>query len=90
MLNNINQDFAQINIYVGDDGKLHFVDKDGADTVLNFTPKKAITVSTYINSWAWRCYAITSINGNEICRVETTNPSDESTHQNINTVTATV
>ncbi len=26
-----------INVYVSDDGKLHFVDKDGADSVLNFS-----------------------------------------------------
>ena len=32
----LNDETNNINIYVGEDGKLHFVDKDGADTVLNF------------------------------------------------------
>lgn len=84
------QNLSQIQIYVGDDDKLHFIDKDGADTALNFTPKKTITVSTYINSWTWRCYAVTSINGKEVCRVETTNPGDTSTNSNTNTVSTTI
>ena len=33
----LNDETNNINIYVGEDGKLHFVDKDGADTVLNFS-----------------------------------------------------
>ena len=86
----LNQNLSQIQIYVGDDDKLHFIDKDGADTALNFTPKKTITVSTYINSWTWRCYAVTSINGKEVCRVETTNPGDTSTNSNTNTVSTTI
>ena len=28
---------SRINLYVGSDGKLHFVNKDGADTALNFS-----------------------------------------------------
>ena len=33
----LNDETNNINVYVGEeDGKLHFVDKDGADTVLNF------------------------------------------------------
>lgn len=31
--------------YVGEDGKLHFVDSEGADTVLNFSSYKINTVS---------------------------------------------
>ena len=34
----LNDDTAKINIYVGDDGKLHFVDRTGADSVLPFSP----------------------------------------------------
>ena len=86
----VNSNLSQIQIYVGDDDKLHFIDKDGADTALNFTPKKTITVSTYINSWTWRCYAVTSINGKEVCRVETTNPGDTRTNSNTNTVSTTI
>ena len=33
----INDETNNINVYVGEDGKLHFVDKEGADTVLNFS-----------------------------------------------------
>ena len=32
----VNSNLSQIQIYVGDDDKLHFIDKDGADTALNF------------------------------------------------------
>ena len=90
LVSELNSNLSQIQIYVGDDDKLHFIDKDGADTALNFTPKKTITVSTYINSWTWRCYAVTSINGKEVCRVETTNPGDTSTNSNTNTVSTTI
>ena len=35
--NSLNDDISTINIYVGEeDGKLHFIDSAGADTVLNF------------------------------------------------------
>lgn len=33
----LNSSLGNINIYVGDDKKLHFVDKDGADSVLPFS-----------------------------------------------------
>lgn len=33
----INQNLNNINVYVGDDGKLHYVDKDGADSALPFS-----------------------------------------------------
>ena len=32
----LNDETNNIKVYVSEDGKLHFVDKDGADTVLNF------------------------------------------------------
>ena len=32
----LNGNLNNINVYVGEDGKLHFTDKEGADTVLNF------------------------------------------------------
>lgn len=37
----INQSLTNINTYVGEDGKLHFVNSTGADTVLPFNPQKA-------------------------------------------------
>ena len=36
MLHHWNQSLANINVNVGEDGKLHFVDSTGADTVLPF------------------------------------------------------
>lgn len=33
----INNDLSKVNTYVGSDGKLHFVNSAGADTVLNFS-----------------------------------------------------
>ena len=35
-MNGISDDTSKINTYVGDDGLIHFTNKDGADTVLNF------------------------------------------------------
>ena len=37
---NIHDDTSKIKTYVGSDGKLHFVNKAGADTVLNFSGAK--------------------------------------------------
>ena len=36
-MNGISDDTSKINTYVGDDGLIHFTNKDGADTVLNFS-----------------------------------------------------
>lgn len=38
-VNEINSNLSVISIYVGSDGKLHFVDAGGADTTLNFSRK---------------------------------------------------
>lgn len=37
----LNSDLGNINVYVGEDKKLHFVDKDGADSVLPFSSGKS-------------------------------------------------
>lgn len=37
MFHSLNETLANINVYVDDDGALHFVDKDGADSVLPFS-----------------------------------------------------
>ena len=39
--------FSKINIYVGEDEKLHFIDKDGADTVLNFSKSEIIRIDRF-------------------------------------------
>ena len=36
IIKTVNDDTSNINVYVGDDEKIHFVDKACADTVLNF------------------------------------------------------
>lgn len=42
---------GNINVYVGDDGLLHFTDKDGADTALNFNNfEKAFSNSVILSS----------------------------------------
>ena len=43
----LNRDLGRVNVYVGSDGKLHFVNSGGADSVLPFNNKPAYyTVST--------------------------------------------
>lgn len=39
----LNDKVSKVRTYVGSDGKLHFVDASGADTVLNFSSAKEIT-----------------------------------------------
>lgn len=39
----INGDLSKVKVYVGSDGKLHFVDRTGADTALPFNPGKLYT-----------------------------------------------
>lgn len=39
-----------INVYVGSDSKLHFTDKDGADSVLNFSNIKELCTAVSCNS----------------------------------------
>lgn len=46
-INELNRDLGRVNVYVGSDGKLHFVNSGGADSVLPFNNKPAYyTVST--------------------------------------------
>lgn len=39
-VNTLNSNIGNIKIYVGEDGKIHFTNKDGADSVLNFSSFK--------------------------------------------------
>lgn len=46
-VNELNRDLGRVNVYVGSDGKLHFVNSGGADSVLPFNNKPTYyTVST--------------------------------------------
>lgn len=42
-IDQLNSETDRINVYVGSDGKLHFVNKAGADSVLPFSPVKPIS-----------------------------------------------
>lgn len=55
-INELNRDLGRVNVYVGGDGKLHFVNSGGADSVLPFNNKpeyyvvstgRELAVSTY-------------------------------------------
>lgn len=50
----LNNNLSNINVYVGEDEKLHFVDSAGADTVIPFSSgfSKLSTIITK-NSWDW-------------------------------------
>ena len=51
---------------------------------------KSVNVRTFISSHAWQCYAITYINDKQVCRVDSTNPSDDSTITKSNSATVNV
>ena len=51
---------------------------------------KSVSVRTFISSHAYTCYAITYINDQEVCRVDSTNPSDDSTITKSNTTQVTI
>lgn len=42
-----------VNVYVGSDGKLHFVNSGGADSVLPFSQKATITFTTELHGSGW-------------------------------------
>ena len=45
---------GRINVYVGSDSKLHFVNRDGADTALNFSSGLQYYIGTWIDSYGGR------------------------------------
>ncbi len=60
----LNDDTSNINIYVGEDGKLHFTDKDGADSVLNFSKGKTVTKYSYTGCTSGFTLEQTNLSGN--------------------------
>ena len=50
-----------VNVYVGSDGKLHFVNSGGADSVLPFSQKATITFKTELHSAGNTGWGITRI-----------------------------
>ena len=50
-------------MYVGSDGKLHFVNKAGADSALPFSPKATIIFKTELHSTGWGITRISKPDG---------------------------
>lgn len=51
----VNSSLNGINVYVGDDKKLHFVDSAGADTVIPFNKSTEVA---FLNASSSSCYAL--------------------------------
>ena len=67
----INSNLTQVKTYVGEDGKLHFVDSGGADTALNFsntsgdgkwTITTSVSKSGSTNAYIWSTSGSASLN----------------------------
>ena len=70
---------GRINVYVGSDSKLHFVNRDGADTVLNFSSGvDSITIPSIEHREGWG--AQTSINLTGVTKVTWGEISIDSQH----------
>lgn len=53
----LNESLGQVRIYVGEDGKLHFVDASGADSVLPFNNSEPIVIDElYHHLYSGHCY----------------------------------
>lgn len=81
---------SRINIYVGADKKLHFVNSEGVDTALPFETQKQISVVTSVRAAPLTATATTSINGTQVASVSCPTPGDESTHSNSTSTVVTV
>ena len=88
--NNINSAISTISIYVGEDGKLHFVDSEGADTVLNFSGSKTVSVTTRVVCGPLTATATTIIDGSTVNSTSCSTPGDASTNSNSATTSVTV
>lgn len=66
--NVLNDKINKVNVYVGEDGKLHFVDSAGADSVLPFSSLKGITSGSANTYKYW--YGTNSSSGNPYLKVE--------------------
>ena len=49
-ISNINNSISKIKVYVGSDGKLHFINSGGADTVLNFNSSRTASGQEYVGN----------------------------------------
>ena len=61
--NQLSSEIKTVNVYVGSDGKLHFVNSGGADSVLPFSQKATITFKTELHSTGWGITRISKPDG---------------------------
>lgn len=52
-IDQLSSEIKTVNVYVGSDGKLHFVNSGGADSVLPFSQKATITFTTELHGSGW-------------------------------------
>lgn len=48
-IDGLSRDLTRVNVYVGGDGKLHFVNSGGADSVLPFSPDASAKIDKFIS-----------------------------------------
>ena len=89
-IENTNTAISKISIYIGEDGKLHFVNSKGEDIVLDFSATKTVSVTTSVICSPLTATARTSIDGETINSTSCSTPGDSSTHSNSNTVSVSV
>lgn len=78
------------NLYTKTQYDSHYNEGYNAGLKAGQSATKSVTVRTFISSHTWQCYAITYINDKEVCRVDSTNPSDDSTITKSNTTQVTI
>ena len=89
-IENTNTAVSKISIYIGEDGKLHFVNSKGEDTVLDFSATKTVSVTTSVICSPLTATARTSIDNKPINSTSCSTPGDSSTHSNSNTVSVSL
>lgn len=86
--NQLSSDITKIDVYVAEDGKLHFVNSKGEDVELD--TQKTLTVTTRVSASPLTATATTLIDGSQVNTTSCSTPGDSSTHSNSNTTTVTV
>ena len=57
--NKLYDDCSNINVYVGEDGNIHFTDKDGADSVLPFSkPSENYSITARVRTQGGNYYTL--------------------------------
>ena len=62
-IDQLSSEIKTVNVYVDSDGKLHFVNSGGADSVLPFSQKATITFKTELHSTGWGITRISKPDG---------------------------